>query len=51
MLEVAAALRERAAATDGAERADLIFLAEEYEATASGKHPDKAGEFSVKLPR
>ncbi len=49
LLQLAAEFRQRAAAVGLAERADLLFLAEEYEA-AAGTAADKQAPISVKLP-
>ncbi len=51
LLQLAAELRERAAAAAEPERADLLFLAEEYEASARAGCADKVGAFSVKIPK
>lgn len=51
LLRLAAELRERAAAAAGPEQADLLFLAEEYEATACSGITDKVRPFSVKIPK
>lgn len=51
LLQLAAELRKRAAAARLQERADLLFLAEEYEATARRGQPDKDASFSVRLPK
>lgn len=51
LLQLAAELRERAAVADLPERADLLYLAEEYEASARSGHADKTRGFSVKLPK
>jgi len=55
LLQLAAELRERAAAAAAAERADLLYLAEEYEAAVKfelvNKDRDKTRLFAVKLPK
>lgn len=51
LLQLAAELRRRAAAASHSEKADLLFLAEEYETTAGSGRVDKEGGFSVKLPK
>ena len=51
LLQIALELRERAAAAEAHQRADLLFLAEEYEATARQRDLDNAARFSVKLPK
>jgi len=51
LLQVAAELRERAAAAGEAERAELLFLAQEYETSARDGFADKAHPFSVILPK
>lgn len=51
MLQLAAELRERAAVVTDPERADLLFLAEEYEASARTGGTDKVRGFSVTLPK
>lgn len=50
-LQLAIELRKRAAAARLQERADLLFLAEEYEATARRGASDKDVPFSVRLPK
>lgn len=51
LLQLATELRRRAAAAELQQKADLLFLAEEYEATARGHTQDKDLRFSVKLPK
>jgi len=51
LLQLAAEFRRRAAAAQLPEKADLIFLAQEYEAAARIAPMDKEGSFSVKLPK
>ncbi len=50
-LQLAAELRKRAAAARLQEKADLLFLAEEYEAAARCGAPDKDVPFSVRIPK
>jgi len=50
LLQLAAEFRQRAAAVSLAEQADLLFLAEEYEAAARTV-ADKPAPISVKLPK
>jgi len=49
--QLAAELRRRAATADPTEKADLLFLADEYEAAAREGALDKPRPFSVKLPK
>lgn len=51
LLQLAAELRKRAAAATFQEKADLLFLADEYEATARLGASDKDVPFSVRLPK
>lgn len=51
MLQLAAELRERAAVATDPERTDLLYLAEEYEASARAGEADKVRGFSVKIPK
>ncbi len=51
LLEIAAELRARAAAAPAAERADLLYLAEEYEASARNAAMDKVRPFNVYMPK
>jgi len=47
LLQIAAEFRALAAAATEAERADLLYLAEEYEASARAGPQDKVRPFSV----
>lgn len=52
LLQIATEFRERAAvAVLETERAELLYLAEEYEAVACADFPDRIGPFSVKIPK
>jgi hypothetical protein len=51
LLRLAAEFRQRAAAVSPPEKADLLFLAEEYEAAAGKGLSDKQAYISVKLPK
>ena len=51
LLQLAAELRKRAAAARLQAKADLLFLAEEYEAAARCGAPDKDVPFSVRIPK
>jgi len=51
LLRLAAEFRQRAVAVGPLEKADLLFLAEEYEAAALNSDADKPVLISVKLPR
>lgn len=51
LLQLAAELRARAAVAENPERADLLYLAEEYEASARSGPAEKTRGFSVKLPK
>ena len=52
LLQIAAELRARAAAAaTQAEYADLIYLAEEYEASARSSATVKLPPFSVRMPK
>lgn len=52
LLQIATEFRERAAvAVLETERAELLYLAEEYEAVASADFPDRIAPFSVKIPK
>lgn len=51
LLELAAEFRQRAAGVSPLEKADLLFLAEEYEAAAADRALDKPARISVKLPK
>jgi hypothetical protein len=51
LLQIAAELRARAAVASAAERADLLYLAEEYEASARNAATDKVGSFTVYMPK
>ena len=51
LLQIAAHFRVLAATATEAERADLLYLAEEYEASARNGPQDKLRPFSVQLPK
>lgn len=51
LLQIAAELRARAAAASPAEQADLLYLAEEYEASARETGTDKVRPFTVYMPK
>lgn len=52
LLQIATEFRERAAvAVLEAERIELLYLADEYEAVACADFPDRIHPFSVKIPK
>lgn len=51
LLQIAAQFRVLAAAATEAERADLLYLAEEYEASARAGPQDKLRPFTVQMPK
>jgi hypothetical protein len=50
LLRIAAQFRKLATMATEAERADLLYLAEEYEASARAGPQDKLRPFSVQMP-
>lgn len=51
LLQLAAEFRQRAAAAGPEEQADLLFLADEYEAAATNGVAAISPTLSIKLPR